>query len=99
MTAILILRLQKNNLNCPAFFRSFNPIRRLLVARKTVYGLLEYKYPVIFGLVLGVICTLRSAVGGFILTIVSRGTNYVLTVGLILLMPFESAQNVDWSLD
>ena len=31
--AIPTLRRQKNNLNCPPFFRNFNPIRRLRVAR------------------------------------------------------------------
>ena len=47
------------------FFRTFNPIRRLRVARKPscLTGPLEYKYCVMFVLVLGVICTLRSAVG------------------------------------
>ena len=39
------------------FFRTFNPIRPLRLRP------LEYKYHVIFVLVLGVICTLRSAVG------------------------------------
>ena len=43
---------------------NFSPIRRLRVARKIcLTGPLEYKYCVIFVLVLGVICTIRSAVG------------------------------------
>ena len=47
------------------FFRNFNPIRRLRVARKPscLTGPLEFKYCVMFALVLGVICTIRSAVG------------------------------------
>ena len=45
--AIPSLRRQKNNLNCPPFF-SYNPIRRLRVAKKTCLTVpLEYKYRVI----------------------------------------------------
>ena len=40
------------------FFRNFNPIRE----KTCLTGPLEFKYRVIFVLVLGVICTLRSAV-------------------------------------
>ena len=47
------------------FFRNFYPIRclRARCEKTCLAGPLEYKYRVIFVLVLGVICTLRSAVG------------------------------------
>ena len=48
------------NKNC---FRNFNPIRCLRVARTCLTCPLEYKYRMIFVLVLGVICALWRAVG------------------------------------
>jgi len=43
--------------------RNFNPIRRLRCEKTCLTGPLEYKYGVIFVLVLSVICNLQSSVG------------------------------------
>ena len=65
LPAIQTLRRPKNNLNLSAiFFSQLQSNSSLTCCEKTCpTGPLEYKYRVIFVLVLGVICTLRGAVG------------------------------------
>ena len=65
LPAIQTLPRPKNNLKCPPFFISqLQSNSSLACCEKTCpTGPLEYKYRVIFLLVLGVICTLRGAVG------------------------------------